>query len=78
MAEIQNDESFMSIFKVKETKMSVCDETELNYPISNSLTRELLLPFPPSDVVECVSSIVRNLLQKKRTYLNSQTEEISD
>lgn len=69
MAEIQNDESFMTIFKVKETKMSVCDETELNYPISNSLARELLLPFPSSDVVECVFNIVRNLLQKKKKNL---------
>ncbi len=69
LSEIQNDESVKTLFKIKGTVMWLCDELESKYPISTSLSRKLLLPFPTSYLVECGFSAISDLLLKKRNRL---------
>lgn len=68
--ELQNDESFKTLFNKKNTMAWLCVETETKYPIMTSLARKLLLPFPSSYLVECGFSAVNDLLLKKRNRLD--------
>ncbi|XP_023213182.1 SCAN domain-containing protein 3-like [Centruroides sculpturatus] len=70
LAELQSDESVITLFNIKGAMAWLCDETEAKYPNTTKCARKLLLPFPSSYLAECGFSAVSDLLIKKRNRLD--------
>ncbi|XP_067126888.1 SCAN domain-containing protein 3-like [Centruroides vittatus] len=70
LAELQSDESVITLFNIKGAMAWLCDETEAKYPNTTKCARKLLLPFPSSYLAECGFSAVSDLLTKKRNRLD--------
>lgn len=50
--------------------MWLSNEVKKKYPLTSTLAKDLLLPFPSSYLVECGVSTVEGLLENKRNRLN--------
>ncbi|XP_067124764.1 zinc finger BED domain-containing protein 5-like [Centruroides vittatus] len=70
LAELQSDESVITLFNIKGAMAWLCDETEEKYPNTTKCARKLLLPFPSSYLAECGFRAVSDLLTKKRNRLD--------
>ncbi|XP_067125953.1 SCAN domain-containing protein 3-like [Centruroides vittatus] len=70
LAELQSDESVITLFNIKGAMAWLCGETEAKYPNTTKCARKLLLPFPSSYLAECGFSAVSDLLTKKRNRLD--------
>ncbi|GFX82451.1 zinc finger BED domain-containing protein 5 [Trichonephila clavipes] len=53
LTELQNNDSFKTLFCLKGAMTWLCEETEIKYPNSTKFTSKLLLPFPSSFLAEC-------------------------
>ncbi|XP_067130994.1 zinc finger BED domain-containing protein 5-like [Centruroides vittatus] len=70
LAELQSNESVITLFNIKGAMAWLCDETEAKYPNTTKCARKLLLPFSSSYLAECGFSAVSDLLTKKRNRLD--------
>ena len=64
-SELQNDDSIKALLKIKGIMMWFCEETLTKYQNTCSLARNLLLPFPSSNLVECGFSAVNEYSSDK-------------
>ncbi len=69
-SELNNDESFKSLFNIKEINAWIYEEIQIKYPRMSEFNKKLLLPFPSSYLIQCGFSAVNDLLLKKRNSLN--------
>ncbi|XP_067124036.1 zinc finger BED domain-containing protein 5-like [Centruroides vittatus] len=66
LAELQSNESVITLFNIKGAMAWLCDETEAKYPNITKCARKLLLPFSSSYLAECGFSAVSDLLTEKK------------
>jgi hypothetical protein len=67
---IENDVSVRTLFIIMGTMAWLCDETEMKYPNSTRFARKLMLPYPPSYIVECGFSTLNDFYWKKVNRLD--------
>ncbi|XP_067136358.1 protein FAM200C-like [Centruroides vittatus] len=66
LAELQSNESVITLFNIKGAMAWLCDETEAKYPNTTKCARKLLLPFSSSYLAECGFSAVSDFLTEKK------------